>query len=65
MMQRTWEIGEIGRIAETIAAVGRSAEFAAGVLALAYALNAPVRLPALREPVAVVAIDGVGQEVTL
>lgn len=44
-MQRTWEIGEIGRIAETLAATGPNADFAAGVMALAYALNAPVRRP--------------------
>jgi hypothetical protein len=44
-MQRVWSIGEIGRIAETLAVVGPTPDFAAGVLALAHALNAPVQLP--------------------
>ncbi len=59
-MQRTWEVTEIRRIAETMAAVGRSDEFAAGVLALAYALNAPVRLE-LRRAMSVI-VDVPAQE---
>lgn len=62
-MQRTWEIKDIGRIAETLAAVGPNPDFAAGVCALAHALNAPVRLPERRESVAVVMIDANGREV--
>ncbi len=58
-MQRAWNVNEIGRIAEAIAAVGPNADFVAGVYALAFALNAAVQLPERREPPAVVVmIDG-------
>lgn len=52
-MQRTWEIKEIARIAQTLAAVGPNPDFAAGVYALAFALNAPVKLPAQRNETAI------------
>jgi hypothetical protein len=61
-MQRTWSIGEIGRIAQTLVAVGPTPDFAAGVLALAHALNAPVQLPERRESAVVVVIDDGGRE---
>lgn len=61
MMQRTWEVTEIGRIAQTLAVVGPSADFAAGVLALAHALNAPVRLPERRDPESAVVVIEAGR----
>ena len=63
-MQRTWNITEIAQIAKTIAAVGPNADFAAGVYALAFALNAPVQLPERREPMPLIIVDANGQEVT-
>ena len=63
MMQRTWEIGEIGRIAKTLATIGPTPDFAAGVLALAHALNVPVQLPERREAAVVVVLDANGREV--
>jgi hypothetical protein len=63
-VQRTWEIRDIARIAETLSGVSRSAEFSAGVLALAYALNAPVQMPERREHLSLIIVDANSQEVT-
>ena len=40
-----WHKDDIGQIALTLAAVAPSEDFAAGVLALAHAVGAPVELP--------------------
>ena len=66
MSQSVWHKSDIGQIASTLLALAPSPEFAAGVLALANAMGAPVRLPELREPAPVVVmIDAPnGHEVT-
>jgi hypothetical protein len=51
-----WHKSDIGQIASTLVAMAPTADFAAGVLALASALNAPVRLPERYEPQAVIEI---------
>lgn len=60
MTQRAWHIEEIGRIAATLLVMAPSEDFAAGVLALANAIGAPV--PAQRRVARwdVVVIDGAG-----
>ena len=49
MGQSVWHHDDIARIAATLMAMAPSPEFAAGVMALATALGAPVQLP--RQPV--------------
>ena len=61
MAQSVWHKSDIGQIASTLVALAPTAGFAAGVLALANALGAPVRLLERREPLAVVEIVEVSQ----
>ena len=58
--QSVWHRDDIARIAATLMAMAPSLEFGAGVMALATALGAPVRVP--RQPVAAT-LDAIAVEV--
>ena len=60
-----WHVGDIRRIAEGGVILAPSWDFAMGVAWLAGQLNAPVKLPERREPVAVVVLDANGREMAL
>lgn len=61
MGQSVWHRDDIARIAATLMAMAPTPDFAAGVMALATALGAPVQLP--RQPVNVT-LDAIAMELT-
>lgn len=63
MTQSVWHKDDIGRIAATLIALSPSEDFIAGVMALAHAVGADVRIPTRRDPLPVVVTIDSGREV--